>query len=62
MVKMMMVVGSKSLPFGELQDPELEEVLYKANLYSTLGAQAQGHHRVSMWGALGHGMWAFIRL
>ena len=40
----------------------LEEVLHKANLYSSLGAQAQANARVSMWSALGHGLWAFVRL
>jgi glycosyltransferase involved in cell wall biosynthesis len=40
----------------------LDEVLYKANLYSTLGAQQRSHGRASMWGALAHGLWAFIRL
>jgi len=40
----------------------LDEVLHKANLYSSLGAQAPGGERVSMWGALGHGLWAFLRL
>ena len=40
----------------------LDEVLYKANLYSTLGAKQGSHGRASMWGALGHGLWAFVRL
>jgi glycosyltransferase involved in cell wall biosynthesis len=40
----------------------LEEVLYKANLISSLGAKAAGRERVSMWGALGHGLWTFVRL
>ncbi|MFL5087075.1 MAG: glycosyltransferase family 2 protein [Xanthobacteraceae bacterium] len=40
----------------------LEEVLHKANLYSSLGAQAQENPRASMWSALGHGLWAFARL
>jgi glycosyltransferase involved in cell wall biosynthesis len=47
------------LPFSNL-----EEILYKANLYSTLGAKAQAKTGapVSMWSALGHGLWTFIRL
>jgi len=40
----------------------LEEVLFKANLYSSLGAQTGGDARASMWGALGHGLWAFVRM
>jgi glycosyltransferase involved in cell wall biosynthesis len=40
----------------------LEEILYKANLYSSLGAQAASDERASMWSALGHGLWAFVRL
>jgi glycosyltransferase involved in cell wall biosynthesis len=40
----------------------LEEILHKANLYSTLGAQAQVDKRASMWSALAHGLWTFIRL
>jgi glycosyltransferase involved in cell wall biosynthesis len=41
---------------------KLEEVLYKANLYSSLGAQSSADERGSMWGALGHGLWAFLRI
>jgi glycosyltransferase involved in cell wall biosynthesis len=44
-------------PFGRL-----EEVLKKANLYSSLGAEAMVGKRASMWGALGHGVWAFLRM
>jgi glycosyltransferase involved in cell wall biosynthesis len=40
----------------------LEEVLKKADLYSSLGAKAMAGRRVSMWGALGHGVWAFLRM
>jgi glycosyltransferase involved in cell wall biosynthesis len=40
----------------------LEEVLTKANLYSSLGAEAAAGKRVSMWSALGHGLWAFLRM
>jgi hypothetical protein len=40
----------------------LEEVLKKANLYSSLGAEAMAGRRVSMWSALGHGAWAFLRM
>jgi len=56
-------------PLGHLQNlvwhypiSELEETLRKANLYSSLGARALAGKRVSMWSALGHGVWAFLRL
>lgn len=39
----------------------LEEVIRKMNRYSTLGAPKLAHKRVSMAGALGHGLWAFIK-
>jgi glycosyltransferase involved in cell wall biosynthesis len=40
----------------------LEEVLKKANLYSSLGAETMAGKNVSMWSAFGHGTWAFIRM
>lgn len=40
----------------------LDEVLRKANIYSTLGAESMANRKVSMWGALGHGVWAFLRM
>jgi glycosyltransferase involved in cell wall biosynthesis len=39
----------------------LEEVLHKANRYSSLGAGKLAGKRVSMAGALGHGAWAFLK-
>jgi glycosyltransferase involved in cell wall biosynthesis len=39
----------------------LEEVIRKMNRYSTLGSPKLAHKRVSMAGALGHGLWAFIK-
>ena len=41
---------------------DLDEVLHKANVISSLGARTPSNRRASMWGALGHGTWAFIRL
>jgi hypothetical protein len=38
-----------------------DEVVHKANRYSTLGAAKLAHKRVSMGSALGHGVWAFIK-
>jgi len=39
----------------------LEEVIRKMNRYSTLGVARLAHKRVSMWSALGHGFWAFVK-
>jgi glycosyltransferase involved in cell wall biosynthesis len=39
----------------------LEEVLAKANRYSSLGAAKLAHKPVSMAGAVGHGLWAFLK-
>lgn len=39
----------------------LEEVLNKMNRYSSLGAPKLASKRVSMAGALGHGLWAFVK-
>jgi glycosyltransferase involved in cell wall biosynthesis len=38
-----------------------EEVVSKANRYSTFGARMLADKRVSMWSALGHASWAFIK-
>jgi glycosyltransferase involved in cell wall biosynthesis len=39
----------------------LEEVIRKANRYSSLGAQKLTRKRVTMASALGHGLWAFLK-
>jgi glycosyltransferase involved in cell wall biosynthesis len=44
------------LPFRNL-----EEVINKMNRYSSLGVRKLAGKRVSMGGALGHGLWAFIK-
>jgi glycosyltransferase involved in cell wall biosynthesis len=56
-------------PVGRLQNVflhcpfvDLEEVLQKTNVISSLGARAPSGKPVSMWGALGHGIWAFVRM
>lgn len=38
-----------------------EEVLHKANRYSTVGARMLENRQVSMATALAHGVWAFVR-
>jgi glycosyltransferase involved in cell wall biosynthesis len=57
-----------SNPIGHMQNAiwqfpfkNMSEVLHKANRYSTLGAEKIVHKRLSMWGALGHATWAFIK-
>ena len=39
----------------------LDEVIRKVNRYSSLGARKLVNKRVSMWGALGRGLWAFVK-
>jgi glycosyltransferase involved in cell wall biosynthesis len=55
-------------PVGTLQNAiwqfpfrSLEEVIIKANRYSSLGATKLAHRRVSMVGACAHGAWAFVK-
>ncbi|HEX4407632.1 MAG TPA: glycosyltransferase family 2 protein [Xanthobacteraceae bacterium] len=55
-------------PIGALQNAiwqfpfrSLEEVLEKANRYSSLGAPKLANKRVSMLSALGHGFWSFVK-
>jgi len=57
-----------SKPIGTLQNAiwqfpfrDLEEVLRKANRYSSLGVPKLAHKRVSMASALGHGLWSFLK-
>ena len=39
----------------------LEELVYKVNFYSSLGAQKVAPRRASMWNAFGHGLWGFLK-
>jgi glycosyltransferase involved in cell wall biosynthesis len=39
----------------------VSEMLEKANRYSTLGAQRISDKRITMWSALRHGLWSFIK-
>jgi glycosyltransferase involved in cell wall biosynthesis len=39
----------------------MAEVMHKANRYSTLGAEKVKHKNLSMWSALSHGTWSFIK-
>ena len=55
-------------PLGQLHNAiwqlpfrNLEEIIGKMNRYSSLGVQKLAGKRVSMAGALGHGIWAFLK-
>jgi hypothetical protein len=55
-------------PLGRLESAiwqfpfrNLEEVIGKMNRYSSLGARKLAGKRVSMAGAVGHGIWAFLK-
>ena len=55
-------------PLGTLENEihqfpfrNLDEVIRKMNRYSSLGVARLASKRVSMWSALGHGFWAFIK-
>jgi len=39
----------------------ISEMLSKANRYSTLGAERVSKNKVSMWQALLHGVWSFVK-
>jgi glycosyltransferase involved in cell wall biosynthesis len=39
----------------------LDEIIHKMNRYSSLGATKLAGRRVTMWHALGHGIWAFLK-
>ena len=54
-------IGKLENAFVQFPFRNFEEVLAKANRYSTFGARMLSHKRVSLWSALGHAMWAFIK-
>ncbi len=51
-------------PIIQIPFQNLEQLLHKANRYSSLGARklARRNKRVSMGQALAHGIWAFVRI
>lgn len=57
------VVGDLRFPLLHLSFPDFESVLDKANRYSTAGAQAMRMRgqTATLFGAIGHGLWAFVR-
>lgn len=50
-------------PMFHLSFPDFESVLDKVNRYSTAGAQglARTGKSASLWSAIAHGAWAFVR-
>ena len=55
-------------PIGHLKNSiwqfpfkNMAEFMHKANRYSTLGAERVAVRPVSMWTALSHGLWAFVK-
>jgi len=56
-------VGDLQSPLLHLSFPDLESVLDKVNRYSSAGAQTMAIRGggASLWGAIGHGLWAFVR-
>jgi glycosyltransferase involved in cell wall biosynthesis len=56
-------VGDLKSALLHLSFPDFESVLDKANRYSTAGAQAMRlkGKSASLYGAIGHGLWAFFR-
>jgi len=55
-------------PLGKLENEiwqfpfrNLEQIIDKANRYSSLGAKKLAGKQVSLWSALGHGAWAFLK-
>ena len=54
-------VGTLSNAIWQFPFRNLEEVIRKTNRYSSLGAAKLVGKRVSMAGALGHGLWSFLK-
>ena len=54
-------LGKLSSAIQQFPFRNLDEIIRKMNRYSTLGASKLVRKRVSMWSALGHGIWAFVK-
>ncbi len=52
--------GTMTADIDQIPFKNLEEIIHKANRYSTLGAEKleEGRKRSSMWAAVFHGLWA----
>jgi glycosyltransferase involved in cell wall biosynthesis len=54
-------LGRLQSAIWQLPFRNLEEVIYKMNRYSSLGVKRLEGKRVSMAGAIGHGIWSFLK-
>ncbi len=54
-------LGYLKNPIWQFPFKNMAEVLHKTNRYSSLGAMRVSAKPLSMWNALGHGMWAFVK-
>jgi glycosyltransferase involved in cell wall biosynthesis len=54
-------LGTLTNAIWQLPFRNMEELIKKMNRYSTLGASKLAGKRVSMAGALGHGLWSFLK-
>jgi hypothetical protein len=54
-------VGKLKNAIWQIPFKNLEEVIHKANRYSTLGAEKLNGKNITMWSALGHGIWSFLK-
>jgi len=54
-------IGKLKNALWQVPFQNFEEILHKANRYSTIGARMLAHKQVSMGTALGHAIWAFIK-
>lgn len=54
-------IGYLKNPMWQFPFRNFEELLHKANRYSTVGARMLEDRQVSMGTALAHGIWAFVR-
>ena len=54
-------LGRLSNAIEQIPFRDLDEIIRKMNRYSSLGANKLAGRRVTMWSALGHGIWAFLK-
>ena len=54
-------IGHLTQAIWQFPFKNMAEVMHKANRYSTLGAARVSTPHVSMWQALGHGLWSFVK-
>jgi glycosyltransferase involved in cell wall biosynthesis len=54
-------VGHMKNAIWQFPFKNMAEVMHKANRYSTLGAEKIKHKKITMWSALVHGAWSFVK-